>query len=196
MSFKKKLEEQILNVISKWNDTEIYAISFLVTTNQLSTYKGIANFPEFSVGYNTEKDCDGAELLSEERWDFAYWSQNNTLIIDANHADMADELIQWYKEQKIMNIGFESEHEMYDENYNYIGKGPNGYWELTSLISDIAKEIQKSGKIRNHFGNIPIIVHGLEYCWYTSKMTENANPNGEAKVFLEYLLSLSEGTDD
>lgn len=196
MNFEKKLEEQILKIISSWDDTEIYAISFLLTSNQLSIYQGIPNFPEFSVGYNTENDCGRAELLSEERWNFAYWSQNNTTIIDTNHTDMANGLIQWYKDNNVVNIGFESEDEMYDEKFNYIGKGPSGYWELSSLISNIARKIQEDGEIKKRFGNIPIIIHGLEYCWYTANMTDNANPNGEAKIFLKYLLSLSEDTSD
>lgn len=194
MSFEKYLQEQILKVMSEWDDEGIYAISFLVTSNFSSTYKGIPNFPEFSIGYNTENDCEDADLLSEERWNFAYWSQNNTVILDADHPDMADRLIQWYKEQGVTNIGFEDEDKMYDENCAYVGKGPNGYWELSSLVSDIARKLQLEGEIQKRFGNIPIIIHDLEYCWYTSKMTENANPNGEAKVFLDYLLS--EETDD
>ena len=187
MDFEKKLEEQILKHMSSWSNTGIYAISFLVTFNESSTYMGIINFPEFSVGYNTEKDCGNASLLSEERWNFACWPQNNEVILDANQTDISNELIQWYKDQGILDIGHESEDGMYDETFNYVGKGPNGYSELTSLISNIARKLQKEGEIRKRFGTIPIIVHGLEYCKYTLKMTKNANPNGEAKVFLKYL---------
>ena len=33
---------------------------------------------------------------------------------------MSNELIQWYKQKGVINIGFESEDDMYDEDYNYI----------------------------------------------------------------------------
>ncbi len=190
MNFENKLEEKILGIISDWKDSDIYAISFLLTTNEMSIYNGISNFPEFSIGYNTEADCGDADLLSEERWNYACWSQNNIAIIDAEHSDMAEKLLQWYDEQGVLDVGCEAEEEMYDKNFNYIGKGPNGYWELLTLISNIARKIQDNGIIRNRFGRIPIIVHDLEYSWYTSMMTKNANPNGEASFFLKYFSSL------
>ena len=198
MTFEKKLEEQIRKVISTWREDGIYAISFLLTNNEESVYKGISNFPEFSVGYNTENDCEDDDLLSEERWNFACWSQNNVVLVDAEpeHSELANELIQWYEKNGVKDVGFEDEDKMYDEECRYIGKGPNGYWELMSLVSDIARKLQTEGVVRKQFGNIPIIVHDLEYSWFVSKMTENANPNGEAKVFLEYLLSSSEEIED
>jgi len=192
MNFEQKLEQQVRQMISDWKEEGIYAISFLVTTNELSIYKGISNFPEFSIGYNTESDCDGAGPLSEDRWDFACWPQNNVGLIDAEHCDMADELLNWYEEQGVAAIGVESEDSMYDEDFNYIGKGPNGYWELLCLVSDIARRLQTEGWIRQRFGSIPVIVHDLDYSWYTSEMTKNANPNGEAKMFLDYLSSIDD----
>lgn len=192
MSFEQKLEQQIRHIISNWKDEDIYAISFLVTTNEVSTYRGICNFPEFSIGYNTESDCDDAEPLGEDRWNFAYWCQNNIELISAEHSDMSDELLDWYEEQGVIDIGVEPEENMYDENFTYIGKGPNGYWELLCLISNIARRIQAEGWIEKQFGHIPIIVHDLDYSWYTSKMTETANPNGEAKAFLDYFSSLTD----
>lgn len=191
MSFEQKLEKQICDTICGWKNVDIYAISFLVTTNELSTYKGVPNFPEFSVGYNTEADCDAAEPLSEERWNFAFWSQNNVDLISSDHCAMADELLAWYEEQNIADLGLEPENEMYDEDFNYIGRGPHGYWELLTLVSNIARKIQLDGSIKRCFGNIPIIVHNLDYSWYTLEMTKNANPNGEAKTFLEYMSSLT-----
>jgi len=194
MNFEEKLENQIIRIISEWDDENIYAISFLVTANYLSTYDGINNFPEFSVGYNKEKACNSDDLLSEERWDFANWPQNNTIIIDANHTEMADELLKWYEDQGIVDVGFESE-EMYDEEENYIGKGPNGYWELLCLISNIARKLRTNDNFKHCFANTPILVHDLDYSWYTFDMTKNANPNGEANAFLEYLQKSQDETN-
>lgn len=192
MNFEQKLEKQIRHIISNWKDEDIYAISFLVATNELSIYKGVCNFPEFSIGYNTETDCDAAAPLSEERWNFAFWCQNNVTLISSEQCDMSDELLTWYDEQGIVDLGVEPENDMYDDDFNYIGRGPHGYWELLTLISNIARRIQVDGLIEKRFGPIPIIVHDLDYSWYTSEMTRIANPNGEATVFFEYLSSLTD----
>ena len=56
-----------------------------------------------------------------------------------------------------------------------------------NLMSDIAYDLQNNGVIKNKFGNIPIIIHDLEYSWYTINATKKANPTGEADAFFEYL---------
>lgn len=192
MKLKEYLKDEITSIFNSWCDDGIYAISFLLTSNELSTYKGINNFPEFSVGYNTEQECEGADELSEERWNYALWKQNNVLIISPDNDDSAKLLLDWYNENGIENIGNpENENDSYNEKGEYIGKGPVGYYELITLISDIAKEFQTSGAVYNKFGKIPIIVHDLEYSWLTRVLTSNANPNEEATNFLKYL-SLNE----
>ena len=59
------LRKRITEKIAKWNQRDIYAISLLVLYNELNIYDGIKNFPEISVGYNTEEYCGCAPLLSE-----------------------------------------------------------------------------------------------------------------------------------
>ncbi len=67
-----------------------------------------------------------------------------------------------------------------------LGKGPVGHYELVTIVSTIARELQSEGFIEKQFGKkIPIIVHGLEYTWYDMEATRNANPNGEAETFLK-----------
>ena len=181
------LRKRITEKIAKWKQRDIYAISLLMTYHELSIYDGIKNFPEISIGYNTEKYCGSASLLSEERWNYAYWEQNNEVILDNQDTVGADLLLKWWSEQGISCLDYESEDEMYDENMNYIGKGPNGFFELVNLISDIVLDLQNSGVVREKFGSIPVIIHDLEYSWYTINATKKANPNGEADCFLEYL---------
>lgn len=45
--------------------------------------------------------------------------------------------------------------------------------------------MQTEGTIAAQFGRIPIVVHNMEYPWYIEEATENANPNGEAAIFLK-----------
>ena len=184
---KTFLYEKIKLIIDGWNEDEIYAISFFVHSNLAFTYQGCKNVSEFSISYNTEKDCGYAPEDCETRWNFAFWRQNTTSIInphEENNEGMKI-LFQWYKDNGIENIGFEDSENIYDENYLYIGKGPIGYYELLTVVSEVARQMQTEGLISKKFGNIPIIVHSLEHCWYVEEATAYANPNGEADVFLE-----------
>ena len=95
-------------------------------------------------------------------------------------------LFDWYEEQGITNIGEENEDEMYDENMNYIGKGPGGYYELLEIAANVARKLHAEGVIKEQFGkDIPIIVHELEYYDLICEVTKKANPNGQADVFLK-----------
>ena len=80
---------------------------------------------------------------------------------------------------------------MYDEEMNYIGRGPNGYWELYEELTLAIKEIRKTGRSKNIIKRIPIIIHDYEYSWYVEGFTLAANPNGQAENFLKFCESLS-----
>ena len=188
MNLENYLYEKVLPVIQSWKDKDIYAISFFVCCNEENVYNGIVNFPEFSIGYNTEESCNHASALSEERWNLIWERQGETEIIQpAANDEGAAVLLHWYQENGIENIGFEDEETMYDKNMNYIGKGPVGYYELLCAVSNVARRLQSEGKIDAQFGNIPIIVHDYEYPWYIEQATKNANPNDKAAVFLKAL---------
>lgn len=177
---------KIISEINKWHDVGIYAISFFVESNEAYQYNGFSNVSYFAISYNTESDCSGAGTLDEERWNYAFWRQDEIPIVDTyDDNDGAKQLFQWYAENGIKNIGYEVE-DCYNENYEYIGKGPVGHYELMTIVSKIARRIQNAGIIVKKFGEpVPIIVHGLEYAWYDIEATKYANPNGEADIFLK-----------
>ena len=189
IDFKAYLYEKIKPTIAGWQEAGIYAISFFVYSNELNTYQGYKNVSEFAISYNTEKDCGKAPKYSEKRWNYAFWRQNTTYIIDPNEQDNEGlkTLFRWYKEIGLENIGFEDSDNLYDKKGFYIGKGPVGYYELLMTVADVARQMQTQGLIAEKFGPIPIIVHALEYCWYVEEATSHANPNGEAAIFLEAL---------
>lgn len=186
------LKNKLIDVISAWDADDVYAVSFFVYSNESYEYRGYSNVTEFSVGYNTERDCQNADLLSEERWNFAYWSQNNTPIIEADDENEGMSILfDWYRENGIANIGFEDYASCFDSEMRYVGKGPVGYYELLSEITAVAKELQESGFIKDKFSApIPIIIHDLEYSWYAIEATLRANQNGEADVFLSAMKKL------
>ena len=183
-----------LSIISGWDEKGIYAISFLVNANESYEYKGTKNVPSFEISYNTESDCSGAPAMSEERWNYAFWRQNSVAVIEPDDNDEGTRLLfRWYKRLGIKNIGQEAPDQMYDNEMNYIGKGPSGYYELLTAVSNTARALQENGEIESRFGKIPIIVHDLEYAWYSLEATKNANPNGEADLFLA---ALTRGFED
>ena len=185
INFQAYLENKLQNVISNWNEDGIYAISFFVYSNEAFEYRDYSNITEFSVSYNTESDCEGADNLSEKRWNYAFWRQNETPIIEADDENEGVKILfDWYKENGIENIGYEDAESAYDNEMKYIGKGPVGYYELLSEITEVAKKLQNSGFIKDKFGApIPIIIHDLEYPWYIMEATKRANPHGEADAF-------------
>ena len=192
IDLKKYLYKKVKPIIEGWDEEGIYAISFFVYSNEAWTYQQYKNVSEFAISYNTEEDCGNASVYDEERWNYAFWRQNTTHIIDPNglyenNNEGLKVLFQWYKENGIENIGYEDfdMNNIYDENMVYIGKGPVGYYELLTVVSDVGRQLQIEGFISDKFGNIPIIVHALEYCWYVEEATAHANPNGEANDFLE-----------
>ena len=186
------MENRLYDIISCWDEDDIYAISFFVSSNEACEYDGYSNVAAFSVSYNTERDCADADELSEERWNYAYWRQDETPIIDAdNETEGIKILFDWYREKGIDNIGYEDYDACYDSEMRYVGKGPVGYYELLMEISAVAKRLQDSGFIKNKFGRpIPIIIHDLEYSWYVLEATGIANPHGEADVFFAAMKEL------
>lgn len=190
IEIEKILYDKVKAEILKWNENGIYAISFFVYSNDSYEYKGYTNVSTWAISYNTEADCEGAGPLDEERWNYAFWRQNETAIIDVDNPDKCTEaLYQWYEENGINNLGEEDMDNCYDEECNYIGKGPVGHYELVGLASRVARMLQEDGTILNHFKRpLPIIIHGLEYAWYDIEATKNANPNGEADMFVEAII--------
>ncbi|MFA6308793.1 MAG: hypothetical protein WC677_03485 [Clostridia bacterium] len=185
MDIKKYLYEKVKSIMSDWDEGDIYAVSFFVESNEANTYREYSNVTEFSISYNTEEDYDGAGELDEQRWNYAFWSQNEFPIISDGNEGM-EILFDWYCKNGIKNIGEENGNNDYDAKHNYIGKGPVGHYELLTLASNIAKKLQNESFLKEKFKKIiPIIVHGLEYAWYDIEATKNANPHGEAKVFLK-----------
>ena len=185
INISEKLYNVVKRIIMNWNEDGIYAISFFVYSNEAYEYNGFSNVSSFAVSYNTEDDCRGAGQYGEERWNYAFWRQDESPVINLDTPNELTELLfDWYEENGITNIGEEDEN-CYDEDYNYIGKGPVGHYELLGLVSEVAKRLQQEAFIEKKIGRkIPIIIHGLEYAWYDIEATKNANINGEANTFL------------
>lgn len=190
-NISEKIYSRVKSIMDTWSENGIYAISFFVYSNEAYQYKNYSNISTFAISYNTEDDCEGADLYDEERWNYAFWRQDETPIIDPDEEpEMTALLFDWYKENGITDIGKEDE-DCYDSNFNYIGKGPVGHYELLQIISEVASKLQSEGYVEQHFGkDIPIIIHGLEYAWYDIEATKKANPHEEADTFIKAMKEL------
>ncbi len=188
---KMKLEDylytQCKQTILDIDDDNVYAVAFLVTANYNAEYQGIRNFPSLAVSYNVESKSCNMSKYSEERWNYAYWDQDEVDIVSPYDENSAQLLMDWFAENGITDIGAEDEENDYDEDMNYIGKGPKGYYEFLMLVSKVARRLQLEGVVKEKFGEIPLLVEDLELAWYVEDATANANPNGEAKNFLKFL---------
>ena len=185
INITEKIYSKVESVMETWSESDIYAISFFVYSNESYEYKNFKNVSYFAISYNTELDCEGADIYDEERWNYAFWRQDENPIIDPDEPnELTNLLFEWYKENGINNIGEEDE-DCYDEDCNYIGKGPVGHYELLQIVSEVAEKLQQESFVEKHFGKkIPIIIHGLEYAWYDIEATQRANMNGEAEPFM------------
>ena len=136
------LQTKLRGILSAWDEEGIYAISFLVSANPAWEYGGRSNVTEFCVSCNTESDCAGAGALSEERWNYAFWRQNETPVIRADEDDEGMKtLFAWYDENGVENIGYEDPAASYDSKMRYIGKGPAGYYELLTQAAAAARAL-------------------------------------------------------
>lgn len=181
--FKQILKKKILSEMKSLDEKDIYVISFLISFNESDDFDEELSLPSVSLLYNTEAECEADSEFDEERWNIAFWEGDcEEVIIDSyNKDELSVALLNWYKEIGVENIGYEDE-EMYDDEMEYIGKGPNGYWELASLLAEIAREIHSE---EPKISKIPIIINDYEYSWYTYDFTKSANPDGQAKIFLK-----------
>ncbi len=185
----EKIYEKVKSIMDTWSEEGLYAISFFVYANEAYEYGDYSNVSSFAVSYNAESDCPGAGKYDEERWNYAFWRQDEEPIIDPEGGgELTDLLFAWYRENGITNIGYEDGENCYDKHFHYIGKGPVGHYELLTVAAEVAARLQAEGYTEARFGKkLPIIVHGLEYAWYDVEATKKANPNGEADVFLKAL---------
>ena len=191
INITEKIYSKVKSIMDTWSEADIYAISFFVYSNESYEYKEFSNVSSFAISYNTESDCDGADLYDEERWNYAFWRQDEFPIINPDEPnELTNLLFEWYKENGINNIG-EEDDDCYDEDFNYIGKGPVGHYELLQIVATVPKKLQSEGYTEAHFGKkLPIIIHGLEYAWYDIEATQKANLNGEADTFIQAMKDL------
>jgi len=150
------------------------------------------------------RDFDASLLTVDDVQSVVDWFMRNSGIADSipvmqpikatkeipeYQDDCMDFIFDWYARNGVDNVGFEDS--KWDVNYDsegrYIGKGPNGFWEIWVAAGNVARRLQEEGVIRQVFGApLPIIVHQMGLHDEIMHRTIYANPNGEADSFAKY----------
>lgn len=186
-----KLKDTILNIDNKVVP-DIYAISF---------YKSNDNddprHPLLTVGYNTFSSWASctpkpgqkakwpiASNTNEAKWNFAFWLQNEELIIGGEEFNPVS---GWVKELPFYYTDDEAEKD-FDRAME---KAEEINEKFIQIIIEHAKRLHRDGIIFQKFEReIPIIIHELEYYDDPLNWTKQANPNGLTTEFENWIIAM------
>jgi len=187
--------DRIKSIISNFDDNilqDIYAISFFKSNQEDDPRQ-----PLLTVGYNTvsrwtectpksgqEPEWPIASDSEEAKWNFAFWLQNEELVIGGQNYDPVS---NWVKE---LPCYYTDEQEEQDFDKTYL-LGEEIQNRFVDIMIDHAKKLHESGTIVRKFGRqVPIIIHELEYYEKPVNWTKKANPIGLTSEFENWVTSM------
>ncbi len=184
-NLKNYVYENIKTKILSWDNdiiNDIYVISFYIENVEDESEK-----PMITLGYNTmeqyEKSISHASSNAEAKWNFAFWLQNEELIIGDNWGENLEDremIFEWIKEN---NLYYWYEDEDFDKLVDKI------IHEFVELCVEVVKQLHYEGVIQEKFGRaIPILIHELEYYPLIAEQNERANPKEVVKEFVDWIL--------
>ena len=170
------LIERIKDAILRCQKENIYCMSITARmVEKVIPVNDIWAATEITIQFNSEDDVTDVELDSEARWNTAFWdSSEEFIVVDSCSQKDNDTVNSWLKEKGVQKIGYEDSNLAYNDRYEYIGNGPNGYCELIGLLADIVRILQEE-VIFEKFGNIPVIIHDYDYSRVTLEVTCKIN---------------------
>ena len=191
MSATKALETHIYNVIHREINSigddaasDIYALSFWLYGDEDDPRRQVVdfNYNTLSQARDAQEDASDPE---EAKWNFAFWLQNEIVMI-GDEADTAGSELReaWINERGLMYTD-EDEEADFDRCMQLGEKIYNEFWKICARVG---KRLHDSGAIIARFGNsIPIIIHNLEYDDKGAAITREANPEGVADDFVKWV---------
>lgn len=189
---KKYVFESIKAEILSWNNDvikDIYVISLYISNSEDDPRR-----PMITLGYNTmeqyESALEDASDNAEAKWNFAFWLQNEELIIGDNWGENlkdGERISQWIKEN---NLYYSDEEE--DEDFDKALKlGDKITSRFVELCVEVVKELHEEGIIEQKFGKaLPLIIHELEYYDLIEEQNKRANPEEVIKEFADWILKM------
>jgi hypothetical protein len=164
---------------------DIYAISFWVDNEHDDPRP-----PIVTIGYNTEAQVsrilhDAADP-AEARWNFAFWLQNELVVIGDSRSDPAGAAI---RDEWIRHLGLW--YDPADPSTWTTAVGPLAAQietEFNQACCQLGQILHTSGVITRSVGRpVPVLVHELEYYEAIALRTEAANPPGLADEFTAWV---------
>lgn len=191
-NLKKYIFESIKAEILSWNKDvikDIYVISLYISNSEDDPRR-----PMITLGYNTmeqyESALSDASDNEEAKWNFAFWLQNEELIIGDNwgeNLEDGEKINQWIKEN---NLYYSDEEE--DEDFDKALKlGDEITSRFVELCVEVVKELHEEGIIEQKFGKaLPLIIHELEYYDLIAEQNKRANPEEVIKEFADWIFKM------
>lgn len=186
----QKIKEAILQIDNSMV-SEIYVLSFYIYNGDDDPRQ-----PMLTVGYNTNERWQActpkpgqapkwpiASDVEEAKWNFAFWLQNEELVIGGYDFDPVSE---WVRNSPYYYTDEQAEDD-FDKTDLLSQKIQD---KFTEIAISHAQKLHSDGVITAKFGkDIPIIVHELEYYDKPVLWTKQANPGGLAKEFEKWVSS-------
>ena len=160
--------DDVAKIVSNWKQSDIYAISFFVYDRD-----GNPCAPTLTVGYNTLEQAllavdRGASSPGEAKWNYAFWLQNQEYVF--GYDNKSAQLIQDW----ISSLGLSDEGAITAAFIN--------------ILIDVSLKLHGDGVIAKALGGeIPIIIHGLEYYDAIALQNKKANPSSAISEFLLWM---------
>jgi hypothetical protein len=186
IDFKNHIFTRLKSRIEKISDADakqIYAFSLLINDQADSPW------PVIELSFNTlkqwKKKIEHASDENEAKWNFAFWTQSNILVIaDADDPEGFLLLENWLHEK---NWYFTSEeyYEDFDRANDLLEEMIPALWRL---VAAAVSRLHSEGVIKVKFGQpIPFIIHNLEYYDLNIECAELANPGIPLEGFKKFV---------
>ena len=198
---KNEIISRFKPIISSWDASDIYAISFFVYD-----FRDNPREPTVTLGYNTEewfREYGSSEDDEKEaRWNYAFWIQNRESVFGEPDETGTHEIVrEWIKSNNLIDLPDEkTTEEEIDENdpeavmQRWIKNNTSDDLsekvtkKFIDVLVDVSKELHETGFIQDKFGKtIPIIIHELEYYDEIARQNERANPSDAVSDFVTWI---------
>lgn len=181
----KSIESKILSWDKNVVD-QVYVISLYISNSYDDPRR-----PMITLGYNTinqfKSSVREASDIEEAKWNYAFWLQNEELIIGDNYDENIEDgrkITEWIKENNLY-YSDEDEEQAFDRT---IILGKKITHNFVELCIEVVKQLHDEGIVKDKFGrSIPVLIHELEYYDTIAEQNEIANPKEVVKEFVDWI---------
>jgi hypothetical protein len=143
--------------------------------------------PTVTVGFNTESQVAREGGDDENRWNYAFFLQNQLAIVCDTDMDPAGASLResWAREQGLWYGDGEPERTAFDERGAPLTKG------FVDVLVEVVQGLHSGGDVERIFDRpLPVLIHELEYYDAIARQNLRANPPGVADAFTAWIRSM------